>query len=128
MQVPASVAFLQPNFRLCHSLTKLLEIGLARRLHIGGILGRMRLLNKVWLSPERASADLMIKLSKRMLRNNVPCLNLTFHSTSLKSGLSPFVANKEEETFFLKRIEDFLTFAVDFGLKPMTLAQFETCI
>lgn len=125
LQVPATVGFLQSDFRRSHLLMRLAESRFARKICLLGLFGRIGLLNKVWLSPELSSIASMIELSKRMQENNYPCLNMTFHSSSLLCGLSPFVRTVEESKQFLQRIREFLIFARTAGWESQTLAQFE---
>ncbi len=127
LQIPASIGFLQQNFQFCHRLSQQFETSFYNKMHIKGILRRLGLLNKVWLSPEHADAATMIKFAQRMMKKNYPCLNMTFHSTSLLAGLSPFVTTEQDEIRFLQRIERFLKFASAVGLESMTLAQYESC-
>lgn len=125
LQVPVTVGYLQKDFDICNSLMRILCHRFAKKFHLPGVLDRLGLLNKVWLSPELASVDSMIKLSKRMKKNNYSCLNMMFHSTSLLDGLSPFVRTKEAEREFFQKIRDFLVFARETGLESQTLVEFE---
>ncbi|MBE0500937.1 MAG: polysaccharide deacetylase family protein [Desulfuromonadales bacterium] len=125
LQVPATVGFLQPNFSLCHQLMQSIEGPVVKRLRLKGVLDYLGLLNKVWLSPELADANAMIRLAKRMETNHHNCLNMVFHSTSLVAGLSPFVKTKEDEQLFFMKIRSFLEFARESGWNSVTLAQFE---
>ena len=125
LQVPATIGFLQSDFVRSRRLWRLSEGWLGRRIRMRGVLDRLGLLNKVWLSPELADADSMIRLGMRMQRNNYPCLNMTFHSTSLMVGLSPFVRTVEEEKLFLNRITTFLLYAHEAGWESQTLSRFE---
>ena len=102
---------------------KALDNNISKKLHLNGLLYRIGLLNKTWLSPELADIDLMIKLARRMKENNYPCLNMTFHSTSLMAGLSPFVESQYDERLFLHKLTNFLSFVNKSGWKPYTLAQ-----
>jgi len=127
LQIPASIGYLQQNFQRCQRLSQLLDAGLCKSFHLMGVLRRLRMLNKVWLSPESADADTMIKLAKRLRKEKYPCLNMTFHSTSLLAGLSPFVATEQEGMRFLQNIELFLKYVSSAGYESMTLAQYESC-
>lgn len=124
LQVPATVGFLQPDFRLCQRLLKITENPIAKKFRPKGMLNRIGLLNQVWLSPELSDADSMIRLARRMQINNQPCLNMTFHSTSLRAGMSPFARTKEGEHQILQKIREVLVFARDAGFEFMSLAQY----
>jgi hypothetical protein len=125
LQVPATVGFLQPNFDFCQRVVSVLEKPFARKLHIGGILRRLRLLNKVWLSPELSGAGAMIKLARRMKNDNYSYINLSFHSTSLQAGLSPFVKSRDDERNFMQKIRNFLAFIQETDIECCTLADIE---
>lgn len=125
LQVPVSIGFLQRNFRLCHRITQHFEKWIYKRIHMKGILSRLGLVNKVWLSPEVATAGAMAKLAKRMMTMKFSCLNMTFHSTSLTAGFSPFVQSNEQEATFFSSIAQFLEVTTNDGIESSTLAQFE---
>jgi hypothetical protein len=94
------------------------------RLRLLGILDRLQLLNFHWLSPELSSGEEMVKLSKRFVKSGHDFLNMSFHSTSLLAGKSPFVKDESELTEFLAKIETFLQYAVknDFEFLPLSKA------
>lgn len=123
LEVPATVGFLQPNFRWCQKAYYFLMRPLISKLHIAGILERFRLLNKVWLSPENTSWWDMKMLCRRMLKNNATHINMTFHSTSLKPGLSPFCQSKLDSQQLFLKIKKFVEFARDSGWESQTLSQ-----
>ena len=125
LEVPVTIGFLQPNFELCSRLMKVFERPWPKRLHTTGMLSRLRLLNRVWLSPEMTEVAALIRLSKSMMKNGYSYLNMTFHSPSLMYGLSPFVKHKQGELGFLQKIRAFLDYALAAGWEPMTLAEFE---
>jgi hypothetical protein len=126
LQIPVSVGFLQSNFEFYHRLSRRIDNGIFRKIHLHGILRRLRLLNKVWLSPEHADKDSMVQLAKRMKQMNFPCLNMSFHSTSLLAGLSPFVETSEDEKDFCLKIESLLRYADANCWEFVTLSQYET--
>jgi len=125
LEIPTTVGFLQGNFARCQKWTQQLENAVSRKLRLQGVLGRLGLLNKVWLSPELSDARSMLKLLQRLAAQSVPVLNMSFHSTSLKAGLTPFVTSVAEEISFLERIEAVLAFALEAQYKFLTLAEYE---
>ena len=127
LEVPATVGFLQKNFSVSQKINKLLEGPLGRKLRLKGILDRLGVLNKVFLSPELADIQSLINLANRMELNNFPCINFTFHSTSLLAGLSPFVTEKKDEIIFFDKIRIFLELAHEVGWKSVTLNQMQEC-
>jgi hypothetical protein len=127
LEVPMTIGFLQKNFKWCMQLMKAGNSPIVQKLRLKGILNLLRLLNKVWLSPEIEDGHTMIKLAKRMQKNNYSCLNMGFHSTSLHFGMSPYVRSSMDEINFLKKIMQFLQFSRKAGFEYCTLAQIENC-
>ena len=123
LEIPATVGFLQGNYSFCQQCTEYIETNIGKKLRIKGILGRLGLLNKVWLSPELSDAGRMIKLADRMNKMSYPSLTMSFHSTSLMAGLSPFVKNRDDESLFMQTIETFLIHAVNSGWTGVTLKE-----
>lgn len=125
IEIPVTIGFLQPNTVNMQRWEKTLRKPFVRKLKIAGILERLRLMNKVWLSPEITGFRDMVLLADRKKKNNASFLNLTFHSVSLQKGLSPFVKTKEDEFKFMQKIELFLRYARDAGWQNMTLSELE---
>lgn len=119
IEVPATIGFTQQNFELCSYILRIFSKRPIARLKIVGILNKLNLLNKVWLSPENSDSKNMIKLTKCMLEKGYNLLNMIFHSSTLKAGLTPFVRTKDDEKRFLGDIKEFLIFARDAGIEPI---------
>lgn len=111
LEIPATVGFLQGDFARCQRWTRACDKNNAKKLHLKGILRRVGLLEKAWLSPEQSNAKIMIRLAQRIEEIKLPCLNMSFHSTTLVAGLSPFVRDQEDEMIFLQNIEKLLVHA-----------------
>lgn len=122
LEVPATVAYLQRNFALCNALSKFLSRKPVSRLRFIGILDKLHLLNKVWLTPEMSDSKTMIKLAKCMMKKKYKILNMFFHSATLKAGLTDYIKSKDDETRFLKNIKEFLVFARNSGIESIKLS------
>lgn len=125
LQVPATVGFLQSNYKRCQKINDAVETSIGQKLRLKGVLYHTGLLNKLWLSPEHADAKTMIKLSKRIGLQGCKVLNLTFHSTTLVQGLTPFVNDRTDEQKFLKRISTFLDFSRKQNFISKTLREYQ---
>ena len=123
LEVPPTIGFYQSNFKLCDYLTNAISNSMLSRLRLLGILDRLNLLNFHWLSPELSSGAEMVKLSKRFVKSGHQFLNMSFHSTSLLPGKSPFVKNERELTTFLDKIEMFLRYAANNNFEFLPLSK-----
>lgn len=123
LQVPATVGYLQRDFAMSNAVVNGIRRSPLRHFKLIGALDRLGLVNKVWLSPENATAAQMIALARQMRENGYPLLNLFFHSSTLTAGLTPFVRDREDETEFLNRIRQFLDFAKQSGFESITLSE-----
>lgn len=77
---------------------------------IAGPLSRLGLLERVTLTPEGIQLSDMKKLAQSMSGSNSQILCLTYHSSSLLPGGSPYVNNEEDVSQFLQKLDSFLTF------------------
>jgi len=123
VEVPITIGFAQKDFARCNRLLKRLMKSRLRRLKAVGILYKLRLLNRIWLSPEISCTREMKRLTLTMAANNYRLLNLTFHSPATVPGLSPFVKTPEEEQRFLQRTRDYLSFARENGIDSIVLSR-----
>jgi hypothetical protein len=122
LEVPATVGYKQKHYLFCNKTLKLAKKRPFNYLKLCALLGRMKLINKIMLSPEMSSGASMIKLCRGMQKNNYPFLNMFFHSTSLMAGLSPFVKSKADEDLFRARIRDVLAFCKNERIESIPLS------
>lgn len=122
LEVPPTIGYFQSNFKLCDTLQHNLSKSPISKLRLLGILDRLGLLNFHWLSPELSTGEEMVRLAKRFVKSGHQFLNMSFHSTSMLPGKSPFVRNKDELNDFMNKIEVFLKYATDNGFEFLPLA------
>ncbi len=116
LEVPPTIGFLQKNLKLCSSILKWILCSHLSWIHLIGILDRLRIINRRWLSPELSCSRDMILLAKNLIKQGYSYLNMSFHSTTLLHGKSPFVRDEREFKSFLHNIEVFLEFAQKQGI------------
>ena len=87
-----------------------LEAPVLRRGHAGGILARLRLLERIRLTPEGTDLGAMIRLTRALLADGIRVFCLSYHSPSMVPGFTPYVRDRGELDAFLTRLEDYLAF------------------
>jgi len=123
LEVPATVGFVQSDFRRSNAVFNFLTKRPFNRLRLAGVLDRLGLLNRVALTPELSSAREMIALTKRLLLKRFPLINLYFHSPTLRPGLSPFVKTEADRRDFAARLKKFLAFAREARIESIGLSE-----
>jgi hypothetical protein len=78
--------------------------------HLRGVLARLRLLDRIVLTPEGITFEEQRRLTRAMLRRGHRVFSLTFHSPSLAPGNTPYVRDAAQLQSFLRRIEQYLEF------------------
>ena len=81
-----------------------------KALHVPGILARLRLVERITLTPEGISFDEQRRLTRALLRGGHRVFSFTYHSTSLAPGYTPYVRNEADLDAFLRRIDQYLDF------------------
>ena len=115
-EIPVSIGYLHGEFQACAKLAERLRSGPLRRLKLGGLLSRLQVLRKVWLSPEMETPTRMMQLVRQMRHQGYEVLNLVFHSSALMGGCGPFVRTQAEEQVFLEKLRLFLRLASKNGV------------
>jgi len=128
LQVPLSIGFLQSNFHLANFISVKLKRSPYKYLRLVGLLSHLNLLNKVNLSPEGYTVSEIKRLIQTMIRNGIKVFNLSFHSSTLLPGSTPFVQTIEDYDLFLKKIEDILVYMKTLNAEPITLSEVPTKI
>lgn len=108
VEIPLSSGFSRGPFSVWDPTRRLLEAAPFRWFHLAGLASRAGLVKRIVLSPELASVADMLTLSARLLEHGVQHLHLTWHSPSLKPGLSPFAATAADVTRLYASLEDYL--------------------
>lgn len=94
---------------------------LGRRLKLTGISSRMRLLDRVILTPEGITHTEHRRLTRAMLRSGHRVFSFTYHSPSLEPGCTPYVADARDLGVFLDRLDRYFDWFVnELGGRPAT--------
>ena len=92
------------------------------RLHLGGILARLRLFERIRLTPEGNRFTEIKRLTDTMLAAGRRLFVLSFHSPSVVPGNTPYVRDGAELRSFLRLLEQYCEyFFVRCGGTPTTL-------
>jgi hypothetical protein len=121
LEIPLSHGFNRAPFSLWGPVRRALEPPPCRWLHLPGLAARAGLVKRLSLSPEYRSVDDMLTLSRRLLEQEVPYLQVSWHTPSLRPGLSPFVATAADVDRLYGRIETYLE-----GLAKLVSLKFVT--
>jgi hypothetical protein len=123
VEVPTSVGFLRGPQRLSARVRGALARSPLARLKVVGLLDSVGLLAQRWISPETSTSREMIRLATSLTRRGLPVLDLTFHSSSLLPGATPFVRTEVDRKQFLVSIESFLAFCSGQGFQYSTASE-----
>ncbi len=108
LEVPLSVHFVGRLARFGPRLFQPLQR--TRRLRLPGILARLGLLERLRLSPEGHDLDAMVRQTRAALARGERSLALTYHSSSLMPGGSPYARTLRERDQLLRTLAGFLRF------------------
>ena len=122
LEIPASIGYVHGNWTLCNMIFNRLNRKPLSRLKFIGLADRLHLNNRISLTPELSGGKQMIKLASRFMRDGHRIINLFFHSTTLKAGLTSFDEVSKDEKLFLERIKVFLSFTRDSGIESIKLS------
>lgn len=122
LEVPATIGYNRWPFKRCRQWEHTLH-RLPSRFHANGLAAKWNILRKIWLSPEINNARSMIALSRLLIKHGVKVLNVTFHSSSLLPGFTPFVPSVNGLEKFYKRLTDYFDDLYRLAeVKPMVLS------
>lgn len=94
----------------------------AARMRLPALFARLRLLERITLTPEGISYPELCRLTRALLKRGEKIFCLTYHSSSLLPGSTPYVADEAQRRVFLQTLERYLeTFVRGHGFQPTTL-------
>lgn len=80
------------------------------RLRLGGVLSRLGLFERVRLSPEGNDVAHLRRLTETLFNGGHSVFNLSFHSSSLAPGHTPYVRTENDRRQFLDTLERYFDF------------------
>lgn len=125
LSVPISAGFNVRWFEPARRLHRVLSRPPFPRFHAIGILYRMGLLRLTRLNPELNSLSEMKALCRAMARRSADVYHLTFHSSDIGVGGTPYVPTREARDGFLLRLECILDYLVhELRVQPVTSREY----
>jgi hypothetical protein len=82
----------------------------ASRLHLPGVLARLRLLERIMLTPEGSTLDDMRRLTRALLEAGGRVFALSLHSPSFAPGYTPYVRTQRDLEEFMAKTESFIEY------------------
>lgn len=121
LELPLTVGFAGRFRRWGSTLHGIASRPSCDRLHAVGILARLGLVDKIWLSPEAYSSAEHVKLVRALHRDGLRVFSLAFHSPSVVPGNTPYVTSQSDLEAFLARLRRFFDFFMgELGGLPTT--------
>lgn len=115
------VGMMGPMARPCYRLATQAWL---QRMRMPGILARLRLVDRLRLSPEGYTLEELRRLTQYLLARGVRVFSLSFHSPSVEPGRTPYVRSVEELEAFLDRLRGYFDYFFD-ELKGRTMSPTE---
>jgi hypothetical protein len=110
LEVPLTVGVSGRLHRLGRRHPDFFEHPLSRRCRLPGIGSRLGLLERARLSPEGFDLQTQMRLLKAMVDQGSKVFSLTYHSSTLQPGNTPYVRSNEDLDDFLMTLSGLLNF------------------
>ena len=110
LALPLSVHFVGAFAARGPMLYPTLKIGLGARFHLSGITAKLRLLERLRLSPEGHRLTDMKRQTHAALAQGERYFMLTYHSSTLLPGATGYVRDDAERKIFLERLHRYFEF------------------
>ncbi len=91
--------------------------------HAGAALARLRLIERIALTPEGIPAERACKAIDIAIEARLPVLNFSFHSPSLQPGNTPYVRSAADLDLFYRWWDVVLDHLARRGVEPTTAAE-----
>ena len=124
LEVPLCRSVVGWGGRLAAPAYRALATPALTRLRVPGILTRLRFAERITLSPEGNDVRAMLRLVRHLRRRGQTLFVLSFHSSSLDVGRSPYVRSRAELHAFYDRLSAVLhAMATTMGFEFASLSQ-----
>ena len=110
LELPVTIGFAGMLRRWGSRLHDVLSQTALAPLHLVGIFARLRLINKIHLSPEGFPFAELSDLVRDLYRDGLRVFSFAFHSPSLAPGHTPYVQSEQDVEDFITRCAMFFDF------------------
>jgi len=110
LELPTTSGFVGLLSSFGRPLWRLSESGWVGKTRLRGLLDKLGLLSRVRLSPEAYRATEMIRLTRTLMSKGCRYFTLSFHSSSLQPGFTPYSKTKADTDRILAELEKYLVF------------------
>jgi len=110
LELPLTVGYTGVIKNNQNSIYNYIQNDYLKQLRIPGLFSKLHLLDKIRLSPEGHTFEEMKRLTRQLVVNDNKIFCLTYHSSSLLVGGSPYVQTANELKKFIQKLEDYIQF------------------
>jgi len=120
LEVPISAGYTRRPMALWDPIHRALETVSVGGRALSGVLSRTGIVRKVMMSPEIDATPDLLRLCRALIRAGAPHIQLTFHSSTLVPGLSPFTPTAADVESLLEGLRTFVHAVED--MTPISFA------
>ena len=110
LEIPVCIDYTGPLAQFGKFARRIIDHPILKSIHLPGVLSRLRLLERITLTPEGVTFEEQRRLVRAMLTRGHRVFSLTYHSSSLAPGNTPYVRSSADLRVLLRRIDQFLDF------------------
>ena len=110
LELPTTGGFIGTLRNHGPALWRLTDNSMARALHLRGVLDRTGAASIIRLSPEGHDISQLKELTRTLLAEGVRVFTLSFHSSSLAPGFTPYVRDKDELKQLLATMQHYIDY------------------
>ena len=121
LEIPMTVGFVGALAGAGNHIYRHLGSRLGMRFHVPGMFSRLRLFERIRLTPEGHSFEELRRLTEAMLATGHRVFSFTYHSPSLEPGHTPYVRDHADLERFLACFDRYFDFFMrELGGRPAT--------
>lgn len=126
LEVPVTTGFTGRLRELGPRWFELTQHPWVKKTHVGGVLARTGMLERIRLSPEVSTGDEMRRLTAALFNEGCAVFTLTYHSPSMAPGHTPYVRTAADLERFIAAVHDYCAwFRDEFGGQCLSMDQFK---
>lgn len=125
LELPMTVAEIGTLARFRRIVSPAIRRSMMLRLRAPGVFARLGLLERITLTPEGITLEEMKRLTRSLLAEGGRTFTLSYHSSTLLPGSTPYVSSQTDLDAFIDKIARFLEFFLgELGGSAITPSEF----